>query len=664
MNARQQRTWLLDLLATWFDLRERQPSAIWIPQNVVIPPEVSPTHHGPFKPYLFPLASIVYDWFDDPQWRELVIVKSSQAGISQAFQNLSCYIAAHQLGDIMWLFESATKAKQINRERLTPMLRAQQFLESIIPQDDDLMQNFILFLKGLKMIMAGAQSASQNASRTVPNVFCDEGDEYPLELSGGESHAWTLIRERAKLMERAKIALFSKPRADIKPELMEMRLRNRKKKDDGIVWKEFLGGTRHRCLIPCTNENCSTPFEIVWELIKFKHLQNKSGTWDFDRVKAETVIECPTCKHRMTDDDKVNQILKHRQWKQTYFGTDADNPLQPNRMSAHISDLYVNSRAFPTLGIGELAVKCALAKTDSDRKAFRRGNLALPTQAKVVEKATLKKIMDMAGGFPKGTLPRKPTVAFFGIDVQQHGNVFRWAKVAFEDVSFDEPLLDPCWVFDYGETDMHSELLAEFNAPIPIMNSAGSPTGESVTCDFAWIDEGDGLSLRTVLDLLLTPGFVGRMSTTKGRAGKQTTHMPDRFDRQDNRFHRGREVFRYNFDTEYFMDELHETRFGCRAEIVEALLKGVTPPAGLIEFCSDPDPAFCEEFCNESKGWHLREGKSVWGWPLKPENGGRNEGSDIVRMCLGAWFHTKQILVKMKLRAATEAARDEAEKKP
>lgn len=654
MNRRQSHDWLINLVATHFAIRERKPSMQWVLENITIPASVSPTHPGAFNADLFPLANIVYDWFDDPLWRELVVVKSSQAGISQAFQNLTCYIADNQLGDILWLFESATKAKQINRERIKPMLVECKALGHLIPESDDDLQNFILMLKGLKIILAGAQSASQAASRTIRHIFCDEGDEYPLELQGGESHAWTLIRERAKLIENAKLALFSKPRADLKDDEGDIRLRNRKKKDDGIVWKEFMAGTRHKCLIPCRNEHCSEPFEIVWELIKFAHCRTKSGGWDFDKMLEETLVECPHCKGTMTDDEKVGQILKHRIWRPTNPGTDAD-PAMPGRMSVHISDLYTNSREFPTLSLGALSIKCVSAKNESDRKAFRRGNLALPTQSKKVEKATLAKIMAMAGTFPKGTLPCLPTAVLFLIDVQAHGRVFKWAKVAFDDVDFDNPALDPCWVLDYGQTDMHAELLAAFEAPVYVAEDLGRTMDRTTRAQIGWIDEGDGVSTQIVLNMLLQPGFRHRLSSAKGRSGVQVQHMKDRVEPQDNKIHNGQHVKRYNFDTEYFMDELHEVRIGKRQEIMDAMLKGETPPAGLLTLCADPDPAFCEEFCNEAKGWHLRQGKMVWGWPLKPE-GGKNDFSDIVRMGIAFWYRIKQKFVRDRLKAAKEAA--------
>jgi len=657
MNRRLvNRQWLLECFSQWLSLRDRVPCGEWVRKHIVIPREVSPTHPGSFNPDIFPLANLVYDWFDDPRYPELVIVKSSQAGISQAFQNVTCYIAEQQLGDVMWLFESATKAKSINRERITPMIQACEALSSVIPESDDDLQNFILWLKGLKIIMSGAQSASQNASRTVPFVFCDEGDEYPLELEGGESHAWTLIRERTKLIEFAKRALFSKPRNNVRPEVEDQRLRNRKKKDDGIVWKEFLGGTRHKCFIPCSHEHCSEPFELVWELVRFGHCRRPDGaSWDFDKMLAETYIECPACKRPITDDEKVAQILKHREWRPTNDGTDADPPVT-GRMSAHISDLYVNSREFPTLSLGALAVKCVTAKTESDRKAFRRGNLALPVEQQVVQKMQVERLRRLRGAYARATCPVAPAFVCLQVDVQEHGGLFKWTKLAFT-------MEDELFVLDHGFTEIGEELAAVMDQPIRIL-----PTGEAIRCDLAWIDEGDGLSTNAVLDLCLHPALYGRIATCKGRGGRQTETMPDRVILQENRTHKGRRLDRYLVDEHYFKDDLYEERITQWSDYLRRLDKSdptaVPPAAPRIHFYESADDELLVEFCSEKKDWHIRNGRLVFGWPLKPENGGKNDYADTVKDGLALWYRTRtmmlKLLAKQEAQRAAEAPADPA----
>lgn len=640
MTRQQSQTWLLDLLAAYFAIRERPPVAQWVRDNIIIPQAVSPTHPGAFNPDLFPLANIVYDWFDDPAWRELVIVKSSQAGVSQAFQNLTCYIADFQIGDIMWLFESATKAKQINNERIKVMLQHQKFLGHALPESEDDMQNFILRLRGLKVIMSGAQSASQNASRTVPFAFCDEGDEYPLELQGGESHAWTLIRERAKLIEHAKVALFSKPRNDLKPEVEDVRLRNRKKKEDGIVWKEYLGGTRHKCFIPCPR--CGDLFDLTWEQVKFAHCRRADGhSWDFEKMLAETYLECPHCRRAISEDEKVEQILRHRVWRATNDGTDAD-PAVPGRMSAHISDLYVNSREFPTLSLGALAIKCVSAKTDSDRKAFRRGNLALPVERAAVQKLEVERVRRLVGSHPRGTCPAGTVFSCLQIDVQENGKLFKWVKLAFH-------LSDECFILDSGQTEIASELCLVMDQPITVLDANHQPTAKRIRCDGAWIDEGDGTSLKVVLDLCLFKSLYRRIATCKGRAGRQTENITDRVWLQKNRTHKGLPLDRYLVDEEYFKDQLYEERILAWSDHLRRLKKGedVPPPATpRIWFYTDAEEDFLQEFCTERKDWHLRNGRLVFGWPLKPE-GGKNDYSDCVKDGLAMWYRTKPIYLRL-----------------
>lgn len=654
MNRRARNfNWLLELFADCLQVREI-PSMLDYCRGLNIPKEVSPTHPGKFREDITPIAtSLVCSWADDPVWRELWVVKGSQGGMSQAAQNWLCEIVEYALGDTMMVLESGLKSKDIGNERVKEMFRAN--LSAHIADEKDQLQNRCLKVNGVRVHLAGARSAGAVASRTLRFGIGDEIDEWLVELMGGESNAADLFRERFKLVDDAKLLFFSKPRNAVAPEEeKDVRLRNRKKQDDGIIWQEFLTGSRHYCFVPC--HRCGHEQHLVWEQVRFGHCRNKDQTaWDFAKVLAETHYECIECKAQWDEDQKVEAILKHHKWKPTNDGSDKFPPV-PRKMSAHMSDLYVNSREFPTLTLGQLALKCVTAQTTSAKRAFRRGTLGLPVELKVVEKADIAKMKRLCGDFERGTCPADPALVAMQIDVQEHGALLKWTKMAFT-------MDDVFSVFDFGYTEVGDELPLIMDQPIILLDAQGNPTTETVRCEMAWIDEGDGLTTAKVLDLCLHPKLYGRLATCKGRGGRQTETMADRVVLQENRIHKGRRVDRYLIDEHYFKDQLYEERINQWGEYLRLLAKNdpkaVVPTAPRIRFFKDAPTELLDEYCHERRDWHVRLGKLVHGWPLKPEGGGKNDYADTSKDGLALWYVAKIKILKIlarqeALRAVTQ----------
>lgn len=661
MNRQQTRDFLLGLFSEWFQIRDLEPVIQWARREVRIPESISPVAPGPYDPDVAPLASIALDWFLDSRYRELIVPKSSQCGVSQAMQVLTCYIAAHQMGDILWCLESSTKAKELNQERLKPMItQACRVLDSQIFEDGDKLQNKVLWLRGLKILMAGARSAGQVASRTIPYIFGDEVDEWLTELQGGESNALDLLRERAKLVPWAKLAFFSKPRNAMDPELA--RGKRKGGHSSGIIWQEYLQGTRHKCLIPCPH--CGHQQELVREGLRYQHCKNLDGKlWDFSKVLAETYYECEACHQKIDEQAKIDAVLRRRIWKQTNFaddpdrGDDDDLP-RPGVMSVHISDLYANSRVFPELTMGNLALKIVSAKTVSQEHSVMRGSFALPVQLKTLGRQKAESILAMQGRYRRGTFPERPDFTAILIDVQ-HAKQLKWVKMGFR-------LDDTAWIADHGIQDIFGPLdemvppgrstpqALRLKSLMDVPIHCGD-TADTVTCVFGLIDEGDGNSKKTVLDLCTDPALYRRLTSAKGRGGRQTDSMADRVMLQGNRMHEGKLVDRYLFDADYFKDELYEERVGKLEAIQKAETEGLPLPAPRLYFYERPEGEFVKEFTAERKDYYMKDGRLAYGWVPDPD--GPNDFSDCVVEGLALWYRSKPILLKAK--TASESAKKE-----
>lgn len=626
--------WMDGLFSLYFELRELLPVAPWARDNIVLSKEISPAHPGPFDPEVAPLSTVLFDWYLDPQWREFIGVKSSQAGFTQAALVLICYIIEHQLGHVLFAMDAAGRAKDLNNERLKPMITdGCKSIGRFVPESEDKLQNMVLLLKGLKVWLAGAKSAGQLASRTIPNIFGDEVDEWEEELRGGESNALDLLRDRGKLIEGFKMAVFSKPRNAPAPDSEKNERAKRRKKDQGIIWQEYLTGSRHHCFVPCPF--CDHYQELVWEQVRFGHCRNDDGkSWDYRRMLSETYYECVKCRGHILEHHK-REMLARREWRQTNLGQDDYKPI-PRKFSCHASDLY---SLFAGSGWGDLAVEYVSARSTSQKRKFRRSRLGLPVEEKVIAAARLATILKLQGKYLRGQIPRRPVLLALLADVQQ--SVVKWLKVGF--------LLDgTCYVVDFGATEDERELLGELNKPVKVLDWADTPEHLRVdpVCKVGLIDEGDGKSTKRILDLCTTRGFYKRLFPCKGRGGRQTEHMKDRVTVQKNRTHRGLPLARYLMDHEYFLDEIYEDRIGRFDEIATAEARGEQPPVPRLWLFAEPDSALCQEFCAETKDWHVEAGALVFGWQPKPPSGMHNDYSDCLKEGMALWYMARPLLLK------------------
>lgn len=654
-ERRAVRSYLVECYAQWMELRERPPSMQWAAENISLPSSISPQKPGRYEPNAYPMATVLYEFFDNPLYEEFIGVKSSQSGFSQAAWNIACQIVEFQLGNIIVAMDSRDNAIAKGEEILLPMLKeACRAVARYIPDNSKRLKKEVLNLLGVRINLVGAKSAGKLASRTVPFIIGDEVDEWPTELAGGESNALDLLRDRCKLLAgtgRKKLMVFSKPRNALTPEKAEEHAarRHKKAKEDGIIWQEAQTGTRHRCHVPCPQ--CGVYDWLRWEQMRFNHCRTlENDAWDYQRLLSDVFYECPHCKGQLRESDFVDGVplkewlIARKQWRATNHGQDNEKPV-PGKMSALTDDLLATD---PGSTWGHLATECVNAKTTSQKRKFRRSRLGLPVQEAVIARARVRDLLHLAGHHGRGTAPDCVVAACLMVDVQEHGELFRWQQVGFD-------MEGNAYVINHGETPLSAELARVLNSEIPTVNKSGLLTGGKMRAPMGWIDEGDGQSKTKILDLCVEPAFYRRLSTVRGRGGQQTESMVDRVTLQQTRVHKGKPLDRYMVDHDYFMDQLYEDRISPWADYYRALGEGKTPdmPNGLrVYWPRDPLPEVLEEYTTEKKDWHMRGGKMVFGWLEKPQ-GGKNDHSDMTKYALAWWYRVRPMIEKaMKKQAA------------
>jgi phage terminase large subunit GpA-like protein len=157
----------------------------WAINNRVLPKGTT-SRPGPFKPELFQIEMM--DVVLDPLIHEVVIMKSTQVGYSDAVINNICgYFIDADPQPIMLVQPTIENAKDYGKKRITPMIESCAALREKIRPPSSRRAGNTLALKefpGGFLKLTGANSGAGLRSDPVPILLFDEVDGYPLDVDG------------------------------------------------------------------------------------------------------------------------------------------------------------------------------------------------------------------------------------------------------------------------------------------------------------------------------------------------------------------------------------------------------------------------------------------------------------------------------------------------
>lgn len=144
---------------------------------------------------------------------EVVVMKGSQLGFTEAGSNWIGYIMDHVPGPMLAVQPTVDMAKRVSRQRIDPLIEDTKALQRIVksPRSRD-SGNTILskeFPGGI-LILTGANSAVGLRSMPVRYLFLDEIDGYPGDVDG-EGDPIDLATARTRTFSRRKIFEPSTP---------------------------------------------------------------------------------------------------------------------------------------------------------------------------------------------------------------------------------------------------------------------------------------------------------------------------------------------------------------------------------------------------------------------------------------------------------------------
>lgn len=303
------------------------------------------------------------DAFADKKVHEIVFISGSQIGKTGMLMAGAGWICANEPCRIFWAMPTVREVSKFGSTRLRPMLTNSAGTKNLIPKRKDALTLSVMNVGGAIIDLATAGTPSSLAGLPCRVAITDEVGKFDLK-SSKEGDPINLVKQRTKSFTSSLIVVTSTPTIE-----------------ESLEWEEFLKGDQRRYFMPCAHCGKEVVFAfsdasifpklgceayVKWDS---SAKDEKTGKWDYKRVKDTAHFECPFCQGKITEADKIKMVAAGC-WKPTANTTDV------SIRSYQISSLYAtNSRSS---NIGVLAVKFLKEKEVGRLQGFYNGELAEP----------------------------------------------------------------------------------------------------------------------------------------------------------------------------------------------------------------------------------------------------------------------------------------------
>ncbi len=339
---------------------------------------------GPWRNDRTPYLVDIMDEFCNFETEEIVFVKPTQVGGTEALQNMISWAIHEDPAPAMIVYPTDTLSESISENRIQPMLRLSPPLKERWRENDSTKQE--LQFENMYLTLVGSNSPSGLASRPIKYLFLDEVDKFPGS-SKKESDPLSLARERTKTFRNKKIYLASTP-----------TLRT------GHIWKamEEADAVKH-FFVPCPH--CGKFIELKWAQVSFPQDENMTYA---DRAELATYI-CQECGCIIADQHK-QQMLRYGQWRTV-------------RQSAQIVKkvaFWINTLYSPFVRFSQVVKEFLKSKDEPDKlQNFVNSWLAEPWEDTKL-KTTADLVLERQTDLPAYTVPDWAKLLTGGVDVQEN----------------------------------------------------------------------------------------------------------------------------------------------------------------------------------------------------------------------------------------------------
>lgn len=363
--------------ASCFPPSPTEPVWQWAEAHVWLD-EKQASRPGFYDSSLTPWTREIQQRATDPDTRELVIMKSSQTGVTEAALNVLRWMPEHWPGNALYAINSREKARDVSNRRILPTV--QRTAGAQLTENPDDLSTLKIGLRNMEIVVSGSGSPGAFMEAWYRLIILDELENH--EQNQGTT-TYDRARSRQSTVADAKIFAISKPEYA-----------------GGMIDQLFIRGTQEKFLIPCPR--CAGELELVFDYLVFSHCKSLIG-WDLDRVLAETFYQCQLCKGRIDEHEK-RAMTNAGRWapapeaaRRRPTSGNAVAP-EPGVASFHVSDLYSN---FPGVTWGhivkEYLAAYILEPSESRQKYFRTSHLGLPWEQREYN-TTEERILALVAG--------------------------------------------------------------------------------------------------------------------------------------------------------------------------------------------------------------------------------------------------------------------------
>ncbi len=394
---------------------------------------------GPWSNEVTPYLIGVMDEFNNYETEQIVFVKPTQVGGTEALQNMVGYIVAQDPAPTMIVYPTDVLAKSVSENRLQPMLKATPEIAKKFDENSPLLE---LHFDGMYLSLVGSNSPSGLASKPIRFLMMDEVDKYP-GASNKEADPIKLAMERTKTFHNKKIYITSTPTLK-----------------SGHIWKakESADIEKHY-FVPCPH--CGEFIEFKFQNIKFPDDENMSYA---DRAEVATYV-CQECGCIITDNDKHN-MLPRGEWR----------IVRHNTKYVRNVAFWINTLYSPFVRWADIAKEFLTTKDDPEAfQNFVNSWLAEPWEDTKL-KTSAELVQERQTDVPEFVVPSWAKMITGGVDVQEAS--LYWTVRAWGD-------------FLTSQNIAHGQALS-FEEVDRIMNlEYMTEDGEPLLVNLCLIDSGD-----------------------------------------------------------------------------------------------------------------------------------------------------------------------------
>lgn len=333
-----------------------------------------------------PYMRFIMDCFNKDEIEQIVWLKCTQIGGTEAMLNMVGYTISQNPSRIMYVLPDDNLIEQFSELRLQRMIGNCPTLAEKVDSRNSV--DLIKYQGGF-LVFASSRSPSALASWSVPILFLDEIDKFPI-FAGKEASPIKLASERLKNWPIRKMFMCSTPTL----------------KTGNIYTAYEAADVRYRYYVPCPH--CGKLQTLEFGGIKWP--KNEEGHSDVTTVRYSAYYECTYCGGRIDDRHKM-QMLKQGKWI-------AENQVAGivSKVGFSISSLYS-----PWVTFGRIASEFLSSKDNpTDLQNFVNSWLGEPWENKA-DTLDADIVLSKESDLDEGVVPEWAQLLTAGVDVQKNG---------------------------------------------------------------------------------------------------------------------------------------------------------------------------------------------------------------------------------------------------